>query len=221
MNKQKRAIRVFVVDDHPIVLTGVEALLKDQPNITFIGGSTSCQEGLVKVHPARTDVLILDLNIPGEDFRNNIARFKEHCPKAKILIFSAYYSEDLLKSLRKEGIAGFVHKNAAPGDLLDGILQVAQGEFYLCVARSIPQGVQVNGSSRSVLKDDFRKRLLLSRREEEILKLISRGLTSQHIGNMLYISKHTVETHRKNILRKLNFNSSMELVKFAVQQGLV
>ena len=71
------------------------------------------------------------------------------------------------------------------------------------------------------LPDDFRKRLGLSRREQEILVLISRGLSSQRIGQTLYISKHTVETHRKNILRKLDFNSSTELVKFAVQQRLV
>lgn len=217
----KHPIRVFVVDDHPIVLSGVEALLKKEVGLSFVGGCTSFQEGQQKIHPAKTDVLILDLNIPGEDFRQNIAQFKELCPRTKILIFSAYYSEDLLKSLRKEGIAGFVHKNTRPEELVEAILAVARGEPCLKVAQNMPQGVQVNGSSRSVLKDDFRKRLLLSRREEEILRLISRGLTSQHIGNMLFISKHTVETHRKNILRKLNFNSSMELVKFAVQQGLV
>ena len=106
--------------------------------------------------------------------------------------------------------------------MLKAIKLVVNGERYvgteIKMARSEHARRKPDGSE---LKDDFQKRLLLSKREKEILHLISKGFTSQHIADELYISRYTVETHRKNILRKLNFNTSTELVKFAVVQGLV
>ena len=120
------------------------------------------------------------------------------------------------------GAHGFLLKSASPTDVREAIERVVAGEQYVGARDRTAQAPSDQAPGpESLLKDNFRRRLRLSKREQEILVLISRGMTSQGIGNTLYISKYTVETHRKNILRKLEVNSSTELVKFAIKQGLV
>jgi len=217
---QHSPIRVFVTDDHPIVTTGLKSVLTEKSNCQIVGIAHSQKELLEQLPKIRPHVLLLDLNIPGSDFYDNIAHAKKLSPWTKILIYTSYYGTDLEKSLRKAGVAGCLLKGVQPSEIIRAIHQIHAGKVYIS---EIPKySFAANNSvSCSTLEDNFRKRLTLSRREQEILGLISSGLTSQIIGEKLFISKHTVETHRKNILRKLDFSSSTELVKFAVQQGLV
>lgn len=220
MNKQSH-IKVFVADDHPVVLHGVSGMLAKIPDFEIVGTATSGDEMEQLLPLARPNVLLLDLNMPGKDFYENIAWVKQHAPWVKTLPYSSYYSPELVRSLIHQGAMGFVPKTATPSELVESIRTVYQGETYISPMASNHADAIPGLSNQLDMPDDFRKRLGLSRREQEILVLISRGLSSQRIGQTLYISKHTVETHRKNILRKLDFNSSTELVKFAVQHGLV
>ncbi|MBI5914490.1 MAG: response regulator transcription factor [Bacteroidetes bacterium] len=219
MNKHQQ-IKVFIADDHPIVLHGVSCILGKRPDFQVVGTAISGDEMAQTMLQARPNVLLLDLNMPGKDFYENIAWVKKNAPWVKVLTFSSYYSPELVRSLVHEGAAGFLPKTASPEEIAESILTVFSGEIYVTTAGQAHSDA-VPVPHHPELNDDFRKRLALSRREQEILVLISRGLSSQRIGQTLYISKHTVETHRKNILRKLDFNSSTELVKFAVQQRLV
>lgn len=214
-------IKVFIADDHPVVVQGTGAILAPYPHLTLVGSAASGEEMFVSLPKARPNVLLLDLNMPGTDFYENIAWVKEQTPWVKILVYSEYYSPELVKSLLHAGVLGFVPKSASPEELYEAIVSVGNEEAYIAP----PAHAQSDNCSapehHPELYDDFRKRLGLSRREQEVLVLITHGLSSQRIGKTLFISKHTVETHRKNMLRKLDFNSSTELVKFAVQQGLV
>ena len=214
--------KIFIADDHPVVVQGISFLLSKQPGFEVVGSAASGDEMARTLCNARPNLLLLDLNMPGKDFYENIAWVKKHSPWVKVLVYSAYYSPELVRSLIHEGARGYVPKSAAPQELIEAILTVLTGEIYVSsVAHAQSDNSPDPGGHHPELQDDFRKRLGLSRREQEILVLISQGLSSQRIGQTLYISKHTVETHRKNILRKLDFNSSTELVKFAVQHGLV
>ena len=219
MNKQKH-IKIFIADDHPVVVAGISCLLDKQPLMSIVGTAASSEDLINTLPETRPTLLILDLNMPGSDFFENIAWVKKEMPWVKVVVFSEYYTHDLVKSLFDAHIEAFVSKEASMEKLLEAIHTVTQNEAYVALPNHDPS---INGiqPEQSVLKDDFRKRLSLSKREQEILELISKGLSSQGIGKTLFISKHTVETHRKNILRKLDFNTSTELVKFAVQQGLV
>lgn len=219
MNKQLYT-KVFIADDHPVVLQGVSSMLSRQPDFEVVGTACSGDEMIRVIRDARPTVLLLDLNMPGKDFYENIAWVKKNTPWVKILAYSAYYSPDLVRSLLQEGAEGFVHKTASPDELLEALQAVAEGDSYVSPMAHAQSDTNTD-LAHPAFQDDFRKRLGLSRREQEVLVLISQGLSSQRIGQTLYISKHTVETHRKNILRKLDFNSSTELVKFAVQRGLV
>ena len=219
MNKQQH-IKIFIADDHPVIAQGVKCMVANQANMTVVGTALSGNEMFRLLPNTRPTILLLDLNMPGSDFYENIDWIKKEVPWVKIIIYSGYYAPDLVKSLLQSGAKGYVAKESKPTELIDAIITVSEGGTYT----SIPaHGQTDNGcqQGQAGLHDDFRKRLSLSRREQEILELISKGLSSQGIGKTLYISKHTVETHRKNILRKLDFNTSTELVKFAVQQGLV
>jgi DNA-binding NarL/FixJ family response regulator len=213
-------VKLFISDDHPVVIYGVSAMLSKRPDIEIVGTASSGEEMFRKLPESRPTVLLLDLNMPGSDFYENIAWVKQHAPWVKILAYSAYSSPDLVKSLFQEGVKGFLPKTASPTELLEAIESVYRGISYT-ISTGNARSDSYPDADNQHLNDDFRKRLGLSRREQEVLVLISKGLSSQRIGKTLYISKHTVETHRKNILRKLDFNSSTELVKFAVQHGLV
>lgn len=219
MNKHQH-VKVFIADDHPVVSLGLKCLLSKREEIEVVGTAASGEEMFRELPQSRPTLLILDLNMPGTDFYENIAWVRSNVPWVKILAYSSYYSPELVRSLLCEGVQGYVAKTARMEDLLEAIQTILGGETFVAP----PANAQSDNSpdpQHPELQDDFRKRLCLSKREQEVLVLISQGLSSQSIGKNLYISKHTVETHRKNILRKLDFNSSTELVRFAVQNGLV
>jgi two-component system nitrate/nitrite response regulator NarL len=217
MNVEK--IRVVIADDHPIVTAGVNALLLKEPGKELIGSAPSGKELFKLLAQKRADVLLLDLNIPGEDFSKTIKKLKENHPFLRIVAYTSYNHPDLIKSVVDLKVDGFLLKNSTKQDFLKAIEMVRAGEFFM--SREVRLTTPQENPTDTVLMDGFQKRLCLSKREQEILRFISRGFTSQGIGKELFISRYTVETHRKNILRKLNFNSSTELVKFAVEQGLV
>lgn len=217
----KPIIRLAVVDDHPIVVAGLKALLQDVDGINLTASATSYGK-LHETWSSNIDVIFLDLNIPGESYIDNINKAKLKFPKAKIAAYTSYGNPNLAKEILNLGCQGFLLKQISKEEIIKAIYAINDGERYVdhevSFARIEPKSSTENNSE---LKDDFQKRLSLSKREKQILLLISQGYTSKHIAEQLFISRYTVETHRKNILRKLNFNTSTELVKFAVLQGLV
>ena len=221
MIKEKK-INVVIADDHPIVVNGVKAILSNQDRFEFVGLAYS-NEDLIKILPdAKADVLLLDLNMHGKDIHKVITSLKGKYPRLKIIAYTSYNSVDLVKAILAQGVNGYLLKDTHPEEIFEAIDRVISGEVYIGKKIKMSKGhLSSRIKDEMFFEDDFQKKLRLSRREQEILVLITQGFTSQNIGNELFISKHTVETHRKNILRKLNVNSSAELVKFAVLQGLV
>ena len=219
MNKHQH-IKVFIADDHPVVALGLKCLLSKHDEVEVVGTALSSKELFTELPKTRPTVLVLDLHMPGSDFYQNISWVKSNAPWVKILAYSGYYTTELVRSLLAVGVNGYVSKTARPGEILEAISTILDGETFVA-----PPADSKSDNSPTTnhpeLQDDFKKRLSLSKREQEVLVLISDGLSSLNIGKTLFISKHTVETHRKNILRKLDFNSSTELVRFAVQNGLV
>jgi DNA-binding NarL/FixJ family response regulator len=195
-------------------------LLSKHKEVDVVGTALSSEELFSELPRTRPTVLILDLHMPGTDFYENIAWVKANAPWVKIIAYSGYYTTELVRSLLAEGVSGYVAKTARPDELLEAISTILDGETFVAPPAHSKSDTCPE-TNHPELQDDFRKRLSLSKREQEVLVLISKGLSSLNIGKTLYISKHTVETHRKNILRKLDFNSSTELVRFAVQNGLV
>lgn len=219
---QTPLIKIAVVDDHPIVVAGLHATLAQESSVELVTGASSMAD-LVAQEPVCAHVILLDLNIPGETYRENIATAKKRWPDTRVAAYTSYNYPDLIRETLKLGFCGFLLKQVSREALIDGLLAIHAGERHIST-----ESKTVNSAAKGrkpkkgdIPNDDFQKRLLLSKREKEILHHISKGSTSQQIADTLFISRYTVETHRKNILRKLNFNTSTELVKFAVEQGLV
>ncbi|MCP3929408.1 MAG: response regulator transcription factor [Bacteroidetes bacterium] len=215
------SMNVIVLDDHPVVHLGIEAVLVTHPNIHLKGAATSLKELLPLLYNTRADILLLDLNIPGEDYIKTVKKLRSNFKSLRIIAYTAYNDPNLVKSLLGMGVNGYLLKDAEGEEITEALESVFKGEFFIGHHVQTSHLYHERDRNKFAKRDDFQKRLCLSRREQEILVFISKGFTSQNIGDALFISKHTVETHRKNILRKLDFNSSAEVVKFAVQQGLV
>lgn len=212
---------IFIADDHPIVGIGLSKILQNAPGKNFAGQAYSPDQLFQALPSIKPDLLLLDLNMPGNDFYRTISCLKRDYPQLRILVFTAYQSQDLPASLLDCGANGFMVKTATPGEILHAIDEVMEGRTYCKVPICRNSASSDLLPPPSALPDDYRRGMPLSKREQEILVLISKGFTSLRIAKTLFISKHTVETHRKNILRKLELNSSTELVKFALQQGLL
>lgn len=198
---------------------GLMSFLDKKPGLSVVGVAANCLEIQEKLPKTKPHILLLDLRMPGSDFLENISWVAEHLPWVKIIAFSAYYSPDLVRSLFKNKVQGYIHKSAPTQEILKAIKTVYNGEKYYSSLSHHYNGF--HNSGESLASDDFQKRLQLSKRELEVLVLICQGQTSTRIGKSLFISKHTVETHRKNIFRKLDVNSSTELVRFAYEHGLI
>jgi len=216
---QRDTTPIVLVDDHPIVALGVKAMLDQHPTHELVYHAYCGKDLLEYFAENKAALLLLDLNLPDYEYVELIKAVKKVAPLTKIVAYTAYKHVNLVKAVLRQKIDGYLLKTTPPDEFRAAITKVLMSnEVY------IGSNVQLNMPKKPIqkrLKDNFQKRLSLSKREKEILALISQGYTSISISKALYISKHTVETHRKNILRKLNFNSSTELVKFAVQQGLV
>ncbi|MEM9990950.1 MAG: response regulator transcription factor [Bacteroidota bacterium] len=215
----RQTISLALLDKHPVVGWGVQAMLAEQGAIELVHHALRAQELFDFYKKNNTELLLLDLNLPDMDHKDMVKNLRQQLPATKIMAFTAYNNSSLVKTVLRLGLDGYLLKSCTPE-----MFRNALHELYTCDEVYVGEGVQLNNTMSKPpkeLKDSFQKRLSLSKREKEILGLISQGYTSQSISEALFISKYTVETHRKNILRKLNFNSSTELVRFAVQQGLV
>lgn len=214
-------IKVTIADDHPIVTTGITALLNNSTDKNLVGIAHSSEELFKLLQQTAADILLLDLNMPGSDYEETLHYLTTRHPKVSVIAFTSYNDADLVKVVMKKGAAGYLLKETHRDELFKAIQIVHGGGTYIGEAVQLSHAHAASDSAKNQLKDGFQKRMGLSKREQEILVLISRGMTSLAIAKELFISKYTVETHRKNILRKLNVGSSMELVRFAIKQGLV
>src|SRR3954467_14977688 len=201
-------INVFVVDDHQIFLDGIVSLLDDEPNIKIAGTAHNGKQALERIKSSKVDVVLMDINMPEMDGIEATKQLRKTNPDIKILMLTMHGEPRFIKECLEIGAKGYVLKNISKDDLLKAIETVYQDKSYL------DQDVQeklISSISNADEEDDRNYDELaaqITQRELEILQLIALGLTSQDIANKLFISKNTVETHRKNMLAKLNVNNT-------------
>jgi len=214
-------INVFVVDDHQIFLDGIVSLLDDEPNIKIVGTAHNGKEAIDRIKTSKVDVVLMDINMPEMDGIEATKQLKKIKPDIKILMLTMHSEARFIKECLEIGAKGYVMKNISKDDLLKAIDTVNQDKSYL---DSDSQEKLISSMSNSDEEDTRNYDELaaqITQRELEILQLIALGLTSQDIATKLFISKNTVETHRKNMLAKLNVNNTAALLKIAYRKGLV
>lgn len=217
-DEREPMIRVLLVDDHTILREGVRALLADEPEIVVVGEAGDGQEALEKVEALRPDIVLMDMVMPRMNGLEATGEIKRRYPETKVLILSMYDDDEYVQQVIQAGASGYLLKGMAADDLILAIREVHAGSSFLnpAVAAKLIQDYV-----RRVRGDHAEGDEPLTVREREVLKLIAEGNTNQEIADVLYLSRKTVESHRANIMRKLDLHDVTELVKYAIRKGLI
>jgi len=202
--------RVLIVDDHPMVAEGIRSLLESYPDITVVGTLGTAQEAIDQVIMLAPDVILLDLNMPGLSGLNATEIILEKRPGTRILILSMHDSPEYISTALSHGAKGYILKDVPTEEILTAIETVMAGKEYLCTG--------AKGSLRPKISDG---REVLTGREQTILLELAQGHSNKDVANTLNISVRTVETHRKNIKRKLGISSTAGLTRYALEHGVL
>lgn len=205
-------MKVFLVDDHTILLDGIKSILEKEESLTIAGHAASAEEALQALKMTEIDLLITDFHLPGMDGLALIRAIKKVSPQVKIIMLSMHDETHLVKEILKEGVNAYVLKKDSHIELLDAIAAVKNGKVFLsdAINKMMIQSLQFPDEER-----------LLTDREREVLKLIAKEYNNKMIAEELFISERTVETHRKNIFRKTKTNNLVGLIKFAYANNLI
>lgn len=218
MNNMDR-IRVLLVDDHMVVRVGLKALIDAEPDMQVVGEAGNGVEGVEKTLALRPDVIVMDISMPVMDGLEATRRIRQEAPGAQVLILTVHAQEKYLFPVLKAGGAGYVLKSTVDTELLDAIRVVAGGGAFLypSATRMLLEDY-VSHMQAGPVADAYDS---LTEREREVLKLLALGHTAVQAGDQLALSPKTVETYRTRIMEKLNLNSRVDLVKYALARGLL
>ena len=209
------AIKIVLADDHHIVREGFRMVLEVQPDFLVVGEASDGIEAVRVVEELKPDVLVLDLMMPG---LNGLEVARQLRNKVHIVILSMHANEAYVIEALKNGVYGYVLKDATSKEFVQAIQCAAVGKRYL----SAPFSEKPIESYIQVLHSDFQDPYnSLTNREREILHLVAQGNSNSEIGDLLQISSRTVEVHRANLMRKLNFHTQADLIRFALQRGIL
>jgi DNA-binding NarL/FixJ family response regulator len=210
--------RLFLVDDHAIVRNGLRVLLEEASDIEWVGEAANGQELLDQLPTTPTDVVLLDMNMPVLDGVATARRLHAEYPHVRVLMLSMVDQARYIGQALDAGAHGYVLKNADKGEILVAIYTVVAGKRFLCSEVGLALLDQVLATEANPA-GGASPTSVLSHRELEVLQLLAEGLTTQQIADQLFISKRTVETHRKNILEKTGAKNTAALVRHAMAQG--
>lgn len=214
------AIRVLLVDDHAVVRAGLRMLLGADPEIQIVGEAETGGQGVNLAQALRPDVVLMDISMPDMNGIDATRRIKELCPDVAVLALTMHEDDQYFFEMLSAGASGYVPKRAAPNDLIAAIHAVRSGGMFLfpSVARLLVNDYLQKREQSGVAPRGLEE---LTDREREVLVLIAEGRSNPDIADALVISIKTVNRHRENIMAKLNLHSRVELVRYAIEKGLI
>lgn len=214
-------IRLLIVDDHKMMIDGIKALLRDAEDMTVIGDAANGAEVISRLENTPVDLVLMDITMPVMNGIDATAHITKLYPHIRVIALTMHSERTFISRILKAGAAGYVLKNTGKQELLLAIRKVAGGETYfssevasVMMEQYMPHALSRSRSAPGTLVHE------LTKREVEILKLIAQEMTNNEIAERLFISMYTVETHRKNLIRKTGVKNTVGLVKYAMQQGL-
>ena len=209
-------VRVLLADDHTLVRAGVRRILESEPSLTVVGEVADGDAALEFVHGNPVDVLVLDLTMPGSDGFVVLRRVKAESPAIKVLVLTMHANAEYVARAVQDGADGYLLKDSAVQDLVGAIEAVQAGRAYYspAVQRELSELLRAHSAPPRPMDT-------LTEREREVLRLVAAGLSTKEIASQLDISTRTVETHRANLMRKLNLKSVALLTQFAIREGMV
>jgi DNA-binding NarL/FixJ family response regulator len=212
-------VRILIADDHTIVRQGLASLLNDQHDLKVVGQADNGRTAVDKSHDLKPDIIIMDIAMPQMNGIEAVKRIKKKLPEAKVLILSMYSHEHYIHELFETGVSGYLLKDSSGRDIIQAIHAAMNDETFL------------SPSISKVLVDTYRfpqksysraeRYNQLSNREREVFQLIAEGHATRQIADMLCVSISTIKSHRAKIMDKLDADTPIKLVHFAIQLGLV
>jgi DNA-binding NarL/FixJ family response regulator len=201
--------KVFIVDDHYMVIEGIRSLLQNEKGIEWTGHATNAASCLSFLQNQLPDIILMDISMPDKSGIDLCREVKEKYPSVFIIGLSTFNQQSFIQKMMDNGASGYVLKNATQEELIEAIEIVAKGKKYL--SHEVSQ----------VLRKQDDTHIVLTRREKEVLELIADGMTNNEIGEKLFISPSTVDTHRKNLLAKFEAKNTASLIHIASQMQFI
>lgn len=211
--------RLVIVDDHPFLRTGLRHVLEEYPEFRVVGEAADGLAGVQLVEKERPNVAILDIGMPNLNGIEAARQIHDSFPEVSIIMLSVHSDESYILRSLKAGARAYLLKQSAEADLIAAVKAVIQGKSFFSPAVS------------QMLLEDYMRQLhereeedtyeLLTPREREILQMIAEGRSNKDIANLLHLSPYTVETHRANMMEKLNLHNVPELILYAVRKGII
>jgi two-component system response regulator NreC len=214
-----RKIRILLADDHKLMRSGLRVLLEQQSDLAVVGEASDGREAVALVASQKPDVLVMDIGMPHLNGIEAASQITQSHPAISIVMLSMHSDESYVLRALKAGAKGYLLKDSAEADLIRAVHSVAEGKSFFSPAVS------------KVLLDDYVRKLkrsgtedpydLLTPREREVLQLVAEGKSNKEVAQLLNLSVYTVETHRSNIMEKLNLHGVPELILYAVRKGII
>lgn len=212
-------IRVLLADDHALLREGVRMILESQPDIVVVGEAATGREAIQEAQILHPDVVLMDLTMPEGGGIEATQKIKQDLPNTQVLVLTMHDTQEYFFRVLQAGASGYVVKGAQKSDLLSAVRAVASGGVYLfpTVAKRLV-GDYLRQAHQGEGAEPIEK---LTEREQEVLRLLVDGMTGREIAEHLFLSPATVDRHRANIMAKLGLHSRAELIKYALQRGLI
>ena len=211
------ALSIVIADDHDIIRAGIKNIIHDSPNYNVVAEAKDGEDTLAKIEEHKPDILLLDITMPKISGLDVIEQV--HCisPKTKILVISVHKANIYAMKAFQAGAKGYLHKENAGEELLPALTKITAGEIYL--TSSISSYLVEKALKKTTEKEP--EGLLLTLREQEVLRLVAEGKTAREIAATLYISRRTVENYKNTLLKKLNLHKTSDLIKYAIRHKIV
>jgi DNA-binding NarL/FixJ family response regulator len=215
-----KTVRILIVDDHDLMRRGIKALLQSHAGWEVVGEAHTGREAVTKAEELKPDVVILDISMPDLNGIEAARRIRKSSPNTEVLILSVHYSDQLIRDILEAGVRGYIVKSDSDRDLIIAVETLANHKPFFT-----PRATEVilsnfNGARPGHdLPESVRDRL--TSREREIVQLLAEGKSSKEVASSLCISVKTAETHRANIMRKLQLHTVTDLVRYAVRNQII
>ncbi|ANH81171.1 DNA-binding response regulator [Niabella ginsenosidivorans] len=201
--------KIFIVDDHYMVIEGIRSLLQKEKNIEWIGHAMNAASCLAFLKQQQPDIILMDVSLPDMSGIELCKEVKQNYPFVFVLGLSTFNQQSIIRNMTDNGASGYILKNATQKELLEAIFAVRQGKTYLSF------------EAATTLKKNEDKTPIITRREKEVLQLVAEGLTNAEIAERLFISVPTVNTHRKSLIEKFDAANTAALINKAGKTGIL
>ncbi len=214
-----KEIRVMLVDDHKMIRDGIRLMIKNDPIVKIV---CEAQDGLEAIeyinnNPLEIDVVLMDISMPKLDGIAATHNIKTNHPDIKVLALTMHLENSYISKMMKAGVSGYILKDSSRFELIDAIKKIAEGKLYYSadVSSVLLNSIMTESTDKKRTKD------VVSDREKEVAVFIAKGLTSAEIGEELHVSARTVESHRRNIISKLDLKNTAQMISYAIKHGWI